>query len=56
MLKVRRLIRSEKEYLGVRGNVRSKKNIKGEATIRSEKTIRGEKRRLREVSTKMLGD
>ncbi|GJS20055.1 hypothetical protein Tco_0448687 [Tanacetum coccineum] len=45
MLDVRRLIRSEKEHLGVRGNVRRKKAIRGEATIRSERTLESEKNR-----------
>ncbi|GJU27078.1 hypothetical protein Tco_1165699 [Tanacetum coccineum] len=46
MLEMRRHIRSEKECLEVRRNVRSKKTIKSEMTIRSEKTIKKERNRL----------
>ncbi|GJX97977.1 hypothetical protein Tco_0354996 [Tanacetum coccineum] len=66
MLEMRRHIRSEKERLEVRRNVRSKKAIRSEMTIRSEKTIKKEmnrlevkrpfemrKRRLRDVRNKI---
>nr|GFA36687.1 hypothetical protein [Tanacetum cinerariifolium] len=41
MLEVRRTIRSEKERLGMRGKVKSKRTIRGEIAVRSEKTIKG---------------
>ncbi|GKD99374.1 hypothetical protein Tco_1387358 [Tanacetum coccineum] len=46
MLEVRRLIRSERERLNVRRNVRSRKNIRSETTIKIEKTIKSKKNRL----------
>ncbi|GJW09783.1 hypothetical protein Tco_1575610 [Tanacetum coccineum] len=46
MLEVRRPIRSEKECLGVRRDVRSRKTIRSETTTRSKKTIEGEKNNL----------
>ncbi|GJV39763.1 hypothetical protein Tco_1418203 [Tanacetum coccineum] len=46
MLEKIRLIRSEKERLEVRRNVKSKKTIRSETTIRSEKTVKKERNRL----------